>query len=156
MSFDCLRDFLQRGGEIRIVIPDPREPDGIERVQSQWDSHRERTNLRPSNIANRIRVGLLLVENARLAAKVPQRAVRIYTDSSINYAGYCFDGHDLILVPYAMNNSLDFSPPRFHIDLRIADSVRRFWDNEWEKYGGQHVRSYEELMGTYHGSQQST
>lgn len=130
IGLDRLQSFYDRGGRIRAMIYDPSDRAAVGVVSSQWNSETGK-KLHPEDVASRLLTSIKLLENARLEAGAPEDAVQIMTVPAVNYAAYCFDDRDLIIVPYAEATKYSAPPPRFHIDLTIASTVRDFWRHEW-------------------------
>ncbi len=125
---DTLAAFFERGGRVRVIIPDP----ALEALMREATEQRELSSkYHHEDVKQRLMSSLRRLQNARLRAGNPSGHCTTYAvDTLINYAGYCFDGATLLLSPYEHATEYGKRAPRFKIDLPLAPEIQEFWDHE--------------------------
>jgi hypothetical protein len=135
-----LDTFFRKGGRIRVVTHDPAD----ERLAQIADEQRNGDpRLHSDDASERFRRTLKGLHNARIRANAPADRIQVYVhETSINYAGYCFDDELLLLVPHAHRHVEEAREPQLLIDLTISPIVAAFWRNEIKQLThASHLRS---------------
>lgn len=122
--------FLKRGGRLTVITSDFRVAETMAAVTAQRDPTKR---FYPRGVSDRIVNCLHHLSDAAETAGVGEEAVAVFLRTEpLNYAGYCFDGRDLILSPTEHAFRSRYRSPRLRIDLHLAEGFRDFWSSELE------------------------